>query len=128
MKKWMLCVLALAVTGLTLNTAEAGGRRGCRGGRCSGGYVAGGWNGQAVSTSSSSGGYTVAYQSETSGTVVRPPLQQTTAVQTTSPITSGVPVQRVEATSVPVESTPSYLPAYQSGFSGRMVGRCSGSR
>jgi hypothetical protein len=28
MRKWMLCVLALAMVGFTLDTAEAGGRRG----------------------------------------------------------------------------------------------------
>jgi hypothetical protein len=89
MKKWMLCVLALAMVGVTFDTAEADGRRGrvygsysgSYGGHWGGGYApyeggwtgygpvaqesyVGGWSGQYANAPMMSSGYPVAYQGE----------------------------------------------------------------
>lgn len=149
MKKWMLCVLALTMVGLTFDTAEAGGgRRGRSGGSCAGGdcggywgggSAPGGWTGQYANAPMNGSGYASAYQGETVSpallypamvpqTAQAPVTQASYSVPSGVSVGNGAPVYTGEAYYAPPGYAPSYGPVYGSSFGGGFGGSCRGGR
>jgi hypothetical protein len=146
MKKWMLCVLALAMVGFTIVSAEAGGRRGrsyggsvsSYSGSMGGGYAPysdswsgygaaggyhshGGWSSQYAPASMMSSGYAVAYQGESGIPARSAPLMGSPIMLMSYEVNDGS--SRFVSSGYP--SAPNY-PVYSSSFGGGFGAGCAG--